>query len=178
MYSLAGEPLFTLGDLHDVKLSALQAAGKEKGSSLEQLPPAASEHCLRIEAFVDPALDSDGLLAPGPRAQLVVLRSLAGQYSPDQLTVTVHLVNKENNSAMTNALRDLEEVYPGALRFDHDSQAHQAPGLIRFLSQDGKLLQEWHGFQNTATLGGTVRERLGAPRYAHVQRPVSSEETK
>jgi hypothetical protein len=177
-YSLAGEPLFTLGDLRDAKLSALQAAGKEEGRSLEHLAPAASEHCLRIEAFVDPAIDSDGLLAPESRAQLVVLRSLAGQYNPDQIAVTVHLANKENNSATTNALRDLEDVYPGALRFDRNAQAHQSPGLIRLLSQDGKVLQQWHGFQNAATLGGAVRERLGAPRYAHMQRPVSSEDTK
>jgi len=176
-YSLAGEPLFTLGDLHDVKLSALQTAGKEAGSSLEHLQTAPPEHSLRIEAFVDPVLDSDGLLAPDPRAQLVVLRSLAGQFSPDQLTVTVHLLNN-SNSAMTNALRDLEDVYPGAVRFENAASAHQSSGLIRLLSSDGKILQEWHGFQNAVTLGGAVRGRIGAPRYAHMQWVVPSENTK
>jgi hypothetical protein len=177
-YSLAGEPLFTLGDLHDVKLSALQAAGKEEKSSVEHLRPPTPERSLRIEAIVDPVLDLDGLLAPDQRAQLVVLRNLAGQYSPDQLTLTVHLQNGNSASTMTNALRDLEDVYPGTLRFDHDAPLHQSPGLIRLLSQDGKVIQEWHGVQNAATLGGAVRERLGAPRYAHMQRPVSSEGAK
>jgi hypothetical protein len=178
-YSLPGEPLFTLGDLHDVKLSALQASGKEAGSSLEQLRQAASqEQSLRIEAFVDPALDPDGLLAPDPRARLVVLRSLGGQYSPDQLAITIHLQNRENNSAMTNALRDLENVYPVALRFVHDASANQDSGLIRLLSSDGKVIQEWHGFQNAATLGRAVRERLGAPQYAHMQRLAPPENTR
>jgi hypothetical protein len=178
-YSLPGEPLFTLGDLCDVKLPALQAAGKEAGSSLEHLQRTSpSANLLRIDAFVNPVLDSDGLLAPEPRAQLVVLRSLAGQYSHDQLSVTIHLQGNENKAALTNALRDLEDVYPGALRFDHDASAHQALGLVRLLSSDGKMLQEWHGFQNAATLGGAVRARLGAPHYAHMQHFDSPGDTK
>ena len=167
-YDIAGAPLFTLGALHDVSLTALQAAGKELGSKVSQTrsfgPPATS---LRIETDLD--LDSDGLLAPGTRAQLVVLRDLAGQYGPERLKILIHLRSKSETGSETNALRDLEDVYPGVLQFDHHASANFRAGIIRMLTSSGISLQEWQGFQNAATLGGAVRARLGAPQYAHVQ---------
>jgi hypothetical protein len=168
-YSGAGDARFTLGDRHEVTLAALQAAGFEKGTTVEQeTAPAQAATLLRLEATVDFALDADGLLAPGPRAQLMVLRSLAAQYGPVALAVTVHLHAAQNSSvaeaaAQANALLDLDA---GPIRFDRDGK--QA-GVLRLLAADGRLLEEWSGFQNAATLGGAVRARLGAPHFATMQ---------
>lgn len=173
-YFLQGEPLFTLGDKQDVSLSALQVAGFEKGSVAQR--PAAhpkAQSSLRIEAEIDFTLDSDGLLASDPRAQLVVLRSLAGQYSPERLKVVAHLHCGAKTEAEANALRDLEDVYPGALEVDYNP-AHPV-GTVRLMSADGELLHEWHGFANAATLDPAVREVLGRPQYAHMQKPESPE---
>ena len=108
---------FTLGDRREVTLAALQAAGFEKGTTVEQeTAPAQAATSLRLEATVDFALDADGLLAPGPRAQLMVLRSLAAQYGPAALAVTVHLHTAANSSAevlaeQANALVDLSLIH-------------------------------------------------------------------
>ena len=169
-YKLAGSPLFTLGTLRDVSLAALQDEGMELGSKVAQIlssaPPATS---LRIEATLDLDLDADGLLSSETRAQLVVLRDLAGQYGPDRLKVLVHLRSKSEPGSESNALRDLEDVYPGVLQFDHRVFTNFQEGIIRMLTASGTALHEWHGFQNAATLGGAVRTRLGAPQFAHMQ---------
>ncbi len=178
-YSVAGQPVFTLGDRTDVTLATLQAAGIDAGSIVT--PAAASApkaSSLRLESSIVLALDADGLLAPEARSQLVVLRSLAGQYSPDRLTIAVHLRSEGAASAEANALRDLEDVYPGALHYDHNVSAKDAVGDVRLLSNSGSVLRQWHGFQNAATLGGAVRVLLGVPQYAHMQRLESAEEKK
>jgi hypothetical protein len=178
-YEAGGAPLFTLGNLRDVSLTALQAEAKERGSKFSPIPsfgsPATS---LRIEADVNLDLDQDGLLAPDARAQLVVLRNLAGQYGPDRLKVVVHARSKGAAELEANAIRDLEDVYPGSVQFDHHVSSSFSAGTIRMLTPSGISLQEWQGFQNAATLGQSVRARLGAPQYAHKQSPVSAEENK
>jgi hypothetical protein len=162
----SGDARFTLGGRQDSTLAALQAAGFEEGTTLDETPvPTRTVTSLRLEATVDFALDSEALLAPGPRAQLMVLRSLAEQYGAGALAVTVHLhtaahSSAEQDAAEANALLDLNAE---SIRFDFD--AHQA-GELRLLTTDGRVLQEWSGFQNAATLGGAVRARLGAPRFA------------
>ena len=156
---------FTVADHKDVSLAELQAAGGEVGSTLQTgavaLPKA---RALRLDATVDFALDSDGLFAPAPRAQLIVLRSLADQYGPEALKVSVHLLGKarspDQEVALKNAMLDL-----GATAIDFDSE-DAGLGNVRLLTEDGKTLEEWHGFQNAAVLGGAVRAQLGAPRYA------------
>jgi len=161
IYSGEGDARFTLGDRHEATLAGLQAAGLEKGSAIERgWPPQPTEISLRLDATVDFALDADGLLAPAPRAQLMVLRSLAAQYA-GALAVTVHLrepadPSQERKAELANALLDLDAPQ---IRFVHDGQT---PGGIRLSTPNGRLLGEWHGFQNAATLGGAVRARLGA----------------
>jgi len=175
-YSGAGDARFTLGDRHDVTLAALQSAGIDTGSTLEHAAaPPRTATSLRLDATVDFALDADGLLASDPRAQLMVLRSLAAQYGPGALAVVVHPRIAANSSgeaalAQANALLDLDAE---PIHFERDALP---AGVIRLLSADGKLLQEWHGFQNAATLGGAVRERLGRPQFSAMQAVSSSEE--
>jgi hypothetical protein len=174
-YSGVGDALFTLGDRHKVSLAALQAAGLEQGTKLGHgSAPTRTEIALRLEATIDFALDADGLLANAPRAQLMVLRSLAAQYGPAALAVTVHLHTAANPSAQVlaeqaNALVDLDAA---SIRFDRGGPQ---PGLIRLLTEDGHLLEQWRGFQNAATLGGAVRARLGAPHFAAMQAASPSE---
>jgi len=173
--SLSGA-LFTLGDRHEVALAALHSAGIEKGTTLEHAAgPAQAATSIRLDASLDFTLETDGLLAPGPRAQLMVLRSLAAQYGHTALAVTVHLQSAANSSgeetmAQANALLDLDA---GTIHFDRD--AHPA-GVLRLLSADGRILEAWKGFQNAATLGGAVRARLGAPNFAAMQSASSTEE--
>jgi hypothetical protein len=175
-YSLAGMPVFTLGDRQDVTLAELQATGIELGSSVSPLPVEGLEKTpLRIEASINLAFDADGLLAPEARAQLMVLRSLAGQYGPGRLTVVVHLENGED-SHQANALGDLEDVYPGSLHYDQKTTTNFPVGVVRLFSSEGRLLEQWRGFQNAATVGGAVRARVGAPPYAHMQSPEAGEE--
>jgi len=174
-YTGAGDAKFTLGGRRKVTLSALQAAGLETGTTLEQGDtPSHSVACLRLDAVVDFTLDDDGLLTPAPRAQLMVLRSLAAQYGPSALAVKVHLraagiASREEATAQANALLDLDA---GAIQFDRDGGD---AGVIRLLTADGHLLEQWRGFQNAATLGGAVRARIGTPHFAAMQ-PVSLSE--
>jgi hypothetical protein len=174
-YQGGGEARFTLGNKMSVTLSQLQQAGLEKGSSLQkEIPSARTEISLRLEATVKFDFDEDGLLAPGPRAQLMVLRSLSMQYGPSVVTVIVRLCGEssvpDQKIEETNALGDLDA---GSIRFEHDGKE---AGLIQLLSSDGRLLAVWHGFQNAASLGGAVRARIGAPRYAGMIQTVQAGE--
>jgi len=173
-YVLDGQPLFSVGDKHDVSLENLQSFGLESGSVVV-LPPAdaVGQSPLHIESEVDLALDGDGLIAAAPRAQLVALRNLAGEYGAAYLKVTVHVHGGGSPGAEANALRDLEDVYPGALVFDF--KPARPAGIMRLFTADGRLLQEWHGFVNASALGAAVRARLGAPQYAHMQNLASPE---
>jgi hypothetical protein len=170
-YVADGQPLFTLGSLHDVTLATLQAGGQEQGSSVT-LPGLheSRESFLRIDATLDLLFDSDGLLKPDVRAQLIVLRSLAGQYGPDRVDVRVHLRSTGTPELETNLFRDLEDVYPGTLHFDHNGARSAEAGMITLRSTAGDVIHEWHGYQNAATLGGAVRRLLGAPQYSHMQK--------
>jgi hypothetical protein len=178
-YAVDGEPLFTFDEMRDVNLGALLAAGKEAGSRAVKPPrPEGVEGPLRIDAALALNLDADGLIVPDARAQLVVLRDLAGQYGQKRLTVHVHLRGSNVSTGEKNALRDLEDVYPGAMQFDRDAAGNESTGTIRLKMVSGAMLQEWHGFQNAAVLGTAVRDRIGPPRYAHAQKPEFREETK
>lgn len=170
-FSGEGEPRFSLGDHSNATLVTLQAAGLEGSSTLNKTrEPKPDEIALRLDANIDFALDSDGLLAATPRAQLLALRSLAAQYGSDALTVTVHLGARghaapEDAVTQGNAILDLNAP---RIHWMYDGQPS---GLIRLSTRDGRLIEEWHGFQNAATLGGAVRARLGAPRYAAMESP-------
>jgi hypothetical protein len=169
IYRAIGEPVFSFGDRHDATLSQLQSAGNESGSSLEPLAAPESEKAIQLDASINPALDGDGLLMPDPRAQLLVLRSLASQFDSRRLRITVHLSARSTGEAEIDALHDLESASPGGLHLERNAPS-AAMGTIRLESAVGRLLEEWHGFQNAATLDGAVRARIGAPDYAPMQK--------
>jgi Right handed beta helix region len=165
IYSGSSKARFTLGDKKNVTFAALQASGIETGSRLASKSGKQTEKTaalpLRLDVTIDATIDADGLLASEPRAQLMVLRSLALQYGAE-LAVTAHLSRAQKPSAeiLSNALLDLDA---GVIHFAYDGHGADS---IHLLSADGRMLEEWHGFQNAATLGGAVRARLGAPHYA------------
>ena len=166
-YTGTYDPRFTLGDHKDASLADLQAAGVETGSILNRgASGSAVTKALRLDATLAFTLGADGLLAPDARAQLVVLRSVAAQYGPESLSVNVHLASSSASPAQrlarANALLDLNAT---SIHFDEDGRD---AGTIRVLTADGRLLEEWDGFQNAAVLGGTVRAHLGAPRYSRM----------
>ncbi len=166
-----GDAQFTLGDHRDISLANLQSNGIEHGSTLRHTPaPGPTSTSLRLDVTIDFALDSDGLLASGPRAQLMVLRSIAAQYGSALLDVTAHLraerETPQQAAARANALLDLDAA---PIHFVHDGKS---PGVIRLLATNGNIIHEWRGFQNAATLGAAVRAQIGAPRYAAMQPSV------
>ncbi len=173
----ASSEKFTLGDHKSVSLADLQAAGAEAGSTFQTSAPASLKATsLLLDATLDFVLDADGLLAPETRAQLVVLRSLSAQYGPQTLSVKVHLIRKSASPsqqvAQANALLDLGAT---SILFDDDAKNS---GTISLLTADGHRIEEWHGFQNAATLGGAVRALLGAPIYARMSAKPTGEQNR
>ncbi|HLY43028.1 MAG TPA: right-handed parallel beta-helix repeat-containing protein [Terracidiphilus sp.] len=172
-YSGAGDAKFIMNG-QTRTLADLQANGLEKGTTMSRQPLLIPrEHALRLDATVKFSLDDDGLLAPEPRAQLMVLKSLAAQYGRAALDVRVHLCVAQktgvNATARANALLDLDA---DDLHFDGTCEA---AGTIRLLTDDGRPIEQWHGFQNAATFGLAVRSRLGTPRFSQMTDPRASE---
>jgi hypothetical protein len=170
-YILDGQPKFLIGDKQDRTLDSLKAQGMESGSTAAPHEDEKHQDSIRIEAWISPALDPNGLFSDDARGELVVLRSLAGQYGSKQLRVAVHLPAGANQN-VANVLRDLDDVYPDSLSLEHDAgpaPANVTVGLVLLKSFDGRTLQTWHGFQNAATLGGAIRTLLGPPDYSHMQ---------
>jgi hypothetical protein len=177
-FILDGQPLFAIGDKRDLNLEALWAQSVDSGSTIVQPTKANHGAGLRLDATVTPSYDQDGLLSDGPRAQLVALRSIAGQYSGEQLLVIVHLPSESVEESDRNAIRDFGGVYHGSFGFNFVPVSEHgvfAGDSIRLKTSDGRVLKEWHGFQNAATLGGAVRKLLGSPEYSHMQ-PIEHHE--
>jgi len=177
-YILDGQPVFAIGEQKDLTLEALLAKKIDSSSTIVQASQPKREAELRLEALVNPAYDQDGLLFDVARAQLVVLRGIAGQYSRDQLRVLVRVFQGSARETEENAFHDLGDVYRDSLDFKFGSAPRHDGSAIEFIrleTSDGRVLQEWHGFENAATLGGAVRRLLGPPDYSHMQ-PIEMHE--
>ena len=171
-FKLNGSPLFTVGDKQAVTLDKLQSAGMEMRSLVKPLKAATPASSAQAIATIDPVLDSDDLLADGPRAQLLLLRSFGGQYSSDRFKITVHLPRKAPSQAEANALSDLEDVYPGALHYvrDVDPEAGAlAAGRLHIVSNDGTHILDTDGVFDVTAMGLAIRTHLGPPDYSHMQ---------
>jgi hypothetical protein len=172
IYALDNAPIFSIGDKRDLSLETLQSQGAEKLSrTVLAARPKLTEQ-LHLKASIVLGLDREGLLSDDALSQLIVLRSLAGQYSPRHLAVIVHLPKGTPTTAEKNALRDLNDVYPDVLHFERDSEGSSsttAAIAIRLETLDSRAVQSWSSLQNAATLGGAVRKLLGPPDYSHMQ---------
>lgn len=173
IYRATPQSIFRVAGQPDHTLAELQANGMESGSLLASQSTPASAGPLHLDAFIDPRLDQDGLLAEEPRAQLVVLRTLASQYADSRLSVIVHLPKHAASEAEANAFLDLLAASPADLHFVRDAQPAEL-GALRLRKRDGAILEQWRGVQNAATLGGAVRKRIGAPDFAPLQTVVAT----
>jgi hypothetical protein len=104
---------------------ALRSAGIESGSTLNvgATVSISIPILLHLDATVDFTLDADGLLAPEPRAQLMVLRSLAAQYGPgrslrERASSPVRPAHQQMKR-FANAIRDLDAA---SIQFDYVAQ--------------------------------------------------------
>ncbi|MGA8632186.1 MAG: right-handed parallel beta-helix repeat-containing protein, partial [Terracidiphilus sp.] len=171
-FKLNGTPLFTVGDHQAVTIDKLQSSGMETGSTVMPLKAVAPASSAVANATISPVLDGDDLLADVPREELLLLRSFAGQYGEDRLNITVHLPLTAPSPAEANALRDLEDVYPGALHYVRDigpgANALSA-GELHIVLNDGTRVLDSHGFVDITTMGLAIRTHLGAPDYSHMQ---------
>lgn len=169
-FVLDGQPVFAIGDQKGLSLEALLAEGIDSSSTIVDVEKPKLENGLRLEALIGLNYDEDGLISSDDLSQLMVLRSLAGQYSQSQLHVLVRVPQGSGRESGNNAFHDLGAVYPDSFDFEFDSpHSKMAVADIRLEFSDGRILHEWHGFQNAATLGGAVRELLGPPDYSHMQ---------
>jgi len=171
-FKLNSTPLFTVGDQRAVTLDKLQSAGMETGSIVKPLKAVAPASSAVANATINPVLDGDDLLADVPREELLLLRSFAGQYGQDRLNITVHLPLTSPSPAEANALRDLEDIYPGALQYAHDidpgTSALRA-GALHIVLNDGTHILDSEGYVDVTTMGLAIRTHLGAPDYSHMQ---------
>ena len=136
---------------------------------LKAVTPASSAQAI---ATINPALDSDGLLADDPREQLLLLRSFGGQYSHDRLSIIVHLPGTTSSKAEVNALSDLEDVYPGALHYVRDvdpGAGALSAGRLRIVLSDGAHILDTDGVFDITAMGLAIRTHLGPPDYSHMQ---------
>ena len=171
-YVLDGDPVFSIGDERSLSLEALQFKGVDKTSRITAPPRSKTAAQLHLKAFIELSIGQDDLLSDGVLSQLIVLRSLAGQYGPRQLTVIVHLPKGTPTEAQKNVLRDLNDVYPDALHFVTDTETQRPKSTdisIRLETLDSRAIQSWNSFQNAAALGGAVRKLVGPPDYSHMQ---------
>ncbi len=172
IFKLNGAPLFTVGDEQAVTLERMQSAGMEMGSSVMPLKAVTHASSAQAIATINPALDSDGLLADDPREQLLLLRSFGGQYGHDRFYITVHLPRTAPSQAEANALSDLEEAYPGVLHYMHDvdpGASALSAGRLHIVLSDGTPILNVDGFFDVPSLGLAIRTHLGPPDYSHMQ---------
>ena len=171
-FEVNGEPLFAIGGEPAEPLDKLQATGSEAQSSVRQPKAVTQAGPAQADATINPVLDSDGLLSDEAREQLLLLRSFGGQYSDDRLHITVHLPPAAPSQAEANALRDLEDVYPGGLHYARDAEpgagAHGA-GELHIVLRDGRRILGVEGVFDAVTVGAAIRAYLGAPDYSHMQ---------
>lgn len=142
------------------QLAALPALD---GSAL----PAASRPQYWLVTRLSLKLDEDGLIPAETMARLSVLRTLAREYSTSQLQIVVLVSAAHLDTALHNAIVDLDTP---AIRFVRASQAKQEIST-EIISRSGKLVARWPGSSqewNAATIGYAVRQELGVPVYAQM----------
>jgi len=172
LYKLDGAPLFSIGDKRELTLEQWQAAGMEMQSKAKPRETIARASSAKADATMKLELDEDGLLTDETRSKLLVLRNAGGQYSSRRLQITVHLPRGTPDAAEANALRDLEDVYPGALHFVRDVDPGSrvlGEGSLHITRGTKKQGFDTQGAFTAATVGRVLYSYLGAPDYSHMQ---------
>lgn len=120
---------------------------------------------VRLWTEIPLRLDADRLFAPDVMARLAVLRTLAREYSPQQLEIDVAVPDVKLDADLNNALDDLD--VPSVRFVRRPAGKH---GMDTFLiDANGRIASHWPASStdlNAATLGYAVRQELGPPIYA------------
>jgi hypothetical protein len=121
----------------------------------------------QIDCVLPVSLDENGLLNDAALRQLVILKSMAQQYLPQGLRVTVKLTSPDKQlfkrDAFRNAQTDLglkDMTVTTATAPDHqETTLHMGAG---------KTVQKWDGYVGPVALGLALREAMGEPSYAQM----------
>ncbi|HVU45620.1 MAG TPA: right-handed parallel beta-helix repeat-containing protein [Terracidiphilus sp.] len=178
-YRFDGTPLFSVGGKPPQTLETLQSAGMELRSTVKPLKTTTPASSAQADAILNLQLGDDGLLADETRTKLIVLRSMGGQYSARRLRIMVHLPRGVPGKAEANALRDLEDVYPGVLNYVRDiapGAEALAQGTLHIKPSIKGQEFDREGAFDAAAIGRALHFYLGPPDYSHMQ-PIERQES-
>jgi hypothetical protein len=139
---------------------------ESSASPQHSLQPASSRQW-QIDCVLPVSLGENGLLDDAALRQLVILKSLAQQYSPQGLRVTVKLTSPDTQlfkrEVFRNARADLglkDMTVTTAAAPDHQETTLRMGA--------GKTIQKWDGYVGPVALGLALREAMGEPSYAQM----------
>jgi hypothetical protein len=139
---------------------------KEGTASSDSSQQETRERVWQLECVLPVALDSAGLLNDAALRQIVILKSMAQQYGPQGLRVTVQLTSSNaelfNSESFHNALTDLDLNGIATSQFSGPSQQRLT------LSSNGTITKQWYGHVGSVDLGLALREVMGEPSYAQM----------
>jgi hypothetical protein len=137
-----------------------------RASSQHSLQPALRRQW-QIDCVLPVSLGEDGLLNDAALRQLVILKSMAQQYLPQGLRVTVKLTSSDTQLIDSEAFRnaqadlDLKDMTVTTVA----APGHQATTLR---VGAGKTIEKWEGYVGPVALGLALREAMGEPSYAQM----------
>lgn len=117
-------------------------------------------------------IDVNGLLNETSRRQLGILKSLTSQFHGNGLKTLIALYPERKNTSeyrrLENAISDLDFKLATFVDARGTSVAPSKVPLILFLSPEGHVIKDWHGFAGAAELGIAVRQKLGDPAFSQM----------
>lgn len=124
----------------------------------------------RINCLIPAALDSDGLLNPGLRQQLTILKSLSLQYPVSRLKIVVGLAGYPTGPAANEMRTALEDMGMHGVTFIPVAEGTgvKSPHISLF-SPDGTPQAGWTDFAGPTQIGFAVRKALGTPDYPQAE---------
>jgi hypothetical protein len=110
------------------------------------------------------AVEADGLPGEEATRQLVIVRSIAAQYRPSGLAVTLLFTNA--NDGLRNVVDDMEL---GAMDIAA-AKSGASPRALKtvLVTPEGKISDEWDGLAGPVALGLAARRALGEPVFSQM----------
>jgi hypothetical protein len=178
-YYGAGSPKWRYGTKEFASLEDLQNGPKQESSSrFEQRPlqswpqvfqheaakssaEAGKDNTWTLESTLPFSLDKRGIIDDA------ALKSLAQQYRPQGLKVTVHLTSPDarlfEGEAFRNAFTDLD---PNGITIVKVNGASRQETKLE--APNGSIAAQWDGFAGPVDLGLALRRAMGEPAYAQM----------
>lgn len=179
-YFGAGSPEWRLGAKHFSSLADFQSsAHQEDKSRYRQLSLgrwtlaasskfSATAGTWRLVCTVPISLDRQGLLDDAALRQLTTIKSIVGQYQPQNLKTTLILTSTDANLFHTSEFRNAWSDFGiGNQVLTHFRMSHNPGDLkITLTAPDNKVAASWNGYAGPAQLGLALRKAFGEPDYA------------